>query len=121
MILYLLMSAVADSCNFAGPTFLVSELLEWLSYTFGGEFVVEKAGSFKSGPQNDGISCGLFVMNAIRHAVLNEPLLVQEGIRAERVRWFNLLCQTTYETVRRQVHQYNSMIIKLNPWIGIFG
>ena len=76
-------------------------LLEWLSLVFDGKFVVEKAGSFKSGKQTDNSSCGLFAINAIHHEVLKEPLLYQKGVRSERVRQFNSLCQTIYEMVRR--------------------
>ena len=79
----------------------MSKLLEWLQLVFGGKFVVEKAGLFKSGRQTDNLSCGLFAMNAIRCEVLKEPILDQKGTRAERVRWFNALCQTAYETVQR--------------------
>ena len=119
-VLSLLTFNTADSCNFARPSLLVGELLEWLSLTFGGEFVVENDGSFGSGRQTDGSSCGLFAMNSIRHAVLNEPLLVQGGTRAERVRWFNALCQTIYETVRRS-HSRGSLTVQLNLGIGKFG
>ena len=79
----------------------MSELLKWLPLVFGGKFVVEKTGSFGSGEQTDGLSCGLFAMNAIRHEVLKEPLLDQKGTRGERVRWFNALCQAAYEMVWR--------------------
>ena len=98
-ILHSLTYIKADSCNFAKPSSLVSELLEWLSLVFDKDFVVWNIGSFKSGVQTDSLSCGLFAMNAIRHDVLGELLLNQEGARAERVRWFNALCQTAYETV----------------------
>ena len=77
----------------------MTELLGWLSLVFDREFTV-KIGSFKSGQQKDSWSCGLFAMNAICHAVLKTLLLDQDKIQAERVRWFNTLCQTAYEAVR---------------------
>jgi len=89
----------ADSCNLSRPLSLVGELLEWLSLVFCEKFKMEKGGSFECGQQTDNLSCGLFAMNAIRHDVLKESLLDQKGIRHERVRWFNALCQTAYETV----------------------
>ena len=52
----------------------------------------------------DTISCGLFAMNSICHEVLDELLLSQDGTRVERVRWFNILCQTIYDTVGKLLY-----------------
>jgi hypothetical protein len=99
-ILHLLSRTIADSCGFAKPSSLVTKLVQWLSFTFDKTFKVEKVGSFKSGKQKDSLSCGLFAVNAICCDVLKASLLVQGEIQSERVRWFNMLCQTAYETVR---------------------
>lgn len=74
--------------------------MEWLTFALDKVFTMGKIGSFKSGQQKDSVSCGLFAVNAIRHNVLNAPLLDQKETRAERARWFNTLCQTAYEAVR---------------------
>lgn len=100
MILHLLTSITADSSGFSTPQ-VVGDFLQWLVVVFGGKFVVEEVGSFKSGRQRDSLSCSLFAINAIRHEVLKEPLLNQDRICVEWVKWFDTLCQTTYRTVRR--------------------
>lgn len=85
-------------------------MLEWLSALFGGKFVLDKARSFESGRQTDARSCGLFSINAIRHEVLDEPLLNQKQVCSERVRWFNTLCQTIYDTVGESLIPISSVL-----------
>lgn len=77
----------------------MSKLEESLSHVYKKKLAMEKVESFKSGEQKDSLSCGLFAMNAIRHDVLKAPILRHKGIRVERVRWFNALCQTVHEMV----------------------
>lgn len=74
---------------------------------------MEKTGTFKPGQQSDSVSCGLFAMNAIRHDIFKVPLLGQKGVQAERVMWFNTLCQTAYEVVWSHSMRLHDNLTKL--------
>ena len=72
----------------------------WLALAFKRKFSISTQ-ALPIGRQKDGHSCGIFVMNAIEHAIRNVPLLTPEGWRGWRVSYFLTLTRYVLERVRQ--------------------
>ena len=80
------------------PREFVDALLQWLSTACGGRFVFIGK-KLPVGSQRDTTSCGFFAVNAILHDVFGTALLAHLDIRANRLQWFNDLCDAVVQCV----------------------
>jgi hypothetical protein len=87
----------------------VSRLLQWLKIEFGndkgadGRYLpsfTDLGNVVKTGTQNDMSACGIFALNAIRHAVLEEPILKQDDVPLTRMQYFLDILGKYHEEVR---------------------
>ena len=60
---------------------------------FSGSFTYDCA-RFPQGAQQDTYNCGIFAINAISHAVIDDPVLMANEANKERLRWFMLFTKT---------------------------
>jgi hypothetical protein len=76
------------------PAVFIQQLMWWLcarldpKFTFSGR-------KLTTGSQLDGDSCGFFAMNAIWNGIFDTGILVHQGVRLDRIQWFNRLCDAT--------------------------
>ena len=77
-------------------------LEHWTNASFHAAF--KNAGQvLPIGTQRDGISCGVCVLNALEHAILNTPLFTHDTHNVLRVRYFTTIVNLLLDRVSEQV------------------
>jgi hypothetical protein len=90
----------SDQLKYKDLAGLRKRLSTWLTHVFGGSFK-DLGSTLSIGKQNDEHSCGICVINAMEHAVLNTALFTHEDRYTLRIRYFVELAEYVLRNVRK--------------------